>query len=344
MSLPTVKSYNLKPQVFTRESMFSVAELLEARARQLVTTERTERSNADQVIVNDFNAKIQTLTTELAQVRLLADSLGDAELAQLEDSLLRVLNQPAFAELLSGGTLEGFKLNSIVRALASQPDEAYTERDVLVNGVATVITMGFADGRRSTLTAALTPVPADAEAGTPERLVYNYTTSDFLGLPAVQTVTYNVFRFTGSDKLWLEEHRNDLILFNVSANFIPAGPAPTLATPDLNSDGVIGINTVPPTPPVDRVALTLATLATLQAKQADKAAADALVVTAANAVTAAQADVDALVGSSDQAAIDTAAAMLTGAQQAASNAINAAADAATAQAVAQAAYDAALVG
>jgi hypothetical protein len=341
MSLSTIKSYNLRPAVFTRESMFSIAELLDARARQLVATERTDRSNADQSIVNNFTAQIQALTTELAQVRLLADSLGDAELAQMEDSLLRVLNQPTFADLISGGTLEGFKLNSIVRALASQPDEAYTERDAVVHGVATVITMGFTDGRRSTMTAALTPVPANVDAGTPERLVYTYTTNDFLGLPAVQTVTYNVARFTGSDKLWLEEHRNDLILFDISANFMPAGPAPKLLTPDLNSDGVIGINTAPPAPPVDRVALTLATL---QAKQADKAAADAQVIATASAVAAAQADVDALVGSSDQAAIDAAAGVLLGAQQAASAAINAAADATTAVAVAQAAYDAALAG
>lgn len=250
MTLRTVKSYDLKPTVFTRDSMFSVAELLDQRARQLVAAEATARENADVAIVNEFNAKVQAITAELGRVRLLAESLGDAELAQLEDSLLQVLQQPAFQELLSGGSLEGFKLNSIVLALASQPDEAYIERSNPIHGVATVIKMGFTDGRSSILSAELTSIAADAEAGTPERIRFDYRTENFLGLPAVQTVLFNVFRFTGSDKLWLEEVRRDLVLFDLTAQFLAAGPAPVLQTPDLNTDGVIGLGT-----PVDPVAV-----------------------------------------------------------------------------------------
>lgn len=338
MTLRTVKSYDLKPTVFTRDSMFSIAELLDQRARQLVATEATARENADVAIVNEFNDKVQVITAELARVKLLAESLGDAELAQLEDSLLQVLQQPAFQELLSGGSLQGFKLNSIVEALASQPDEAYTERSNPVHGVATVIKMGFTDGRSSILSAELTSIAADAEAGTPERLRFDYRTQDFLGLPAVQSVLFNVFRFVGSDKLWLEEVRSDLVLFDITANFIQAGPAPTLITPDLNSDQVIGLNTVVP---VDNVALTLAAL---QVAQTNKTNADAQVVIDTAAVEAAQATVDALVGSEDAGAISDADAALAQNQQAKANSVAAAAAAAAALAAAQSAYDAALAG
>lgn len=250
MTLRTVKSYDLKPTVFTRDSMFSVAELLDQRARQLVATEATARENADVAIVNEFNTKVQVIAAELARVKLLAESLGDAELAQLEDSLLQVLQQPAFQELLSGGSLEGFKLNSIVHALASQPDEAYIERSSPIHGVATVIKMGFTDGRSSILSAELVSIAADAEAGTPERLRFDYRTQNFLGLPAVQSVLFNVFRYVGSDKLWLEEVRRDLVLFDLTTQFLASGPTPVLVTPDLNADSIIGTGT-----PVDPVAV-----------------------------------------------------------------------------------------
>ena len=250
MTLRTVKSYDLKPTVFTRDSMFSVAELLDQRARQLVATEATARENADVAIVNEFNTKVQVIAAELARVKLLAESLGDAELAQLEDSLLQVLQQPALQELLSGGSLEGFKLNSIVQALASQPDEAYIERSSPIHGVATVIKMGFTDGRSSILSAELVSIAANAEAGTPERVRFDYRTQNFLGLPALQSVLFNVFRFAGSDKLWLEEVRRDLVLFDLTAQFLASGPAPVLLTPDLNADSIIGMGT-----PVDPVAV-----------------------------------------------------------------------------------------
>lgn len=241
MTIQSIRSYDLGPKVFTRESMFNIADMLAQRAQQLVTAEETARTNADQAIIMRFTTDIGALTSELAQVRVLAETLGGTELAQIEDSLLKVLNQPAFAELLSGGSLEGFKLSSIVKAIASQPDVASFQRSARVDGVETQITMVMTDGRQATFSASITEVAADDAAGTPERRLYRYVSPDFLGLPAQQDVLFNVFRLPGIQGPFLEEFRTDLVLFDIGASFVVAGPAPVLATPDLNADGTIGI-------------------------------------------------------------------------------------------------------
>ena len=277
--MSTIKSYDLQPVVFTGDSVFNIAELLDQRARQLVAAEEAARTNADAKIVNDFTAEVAAINAEVARVRLLAESLGDAELAQLEDALLRVLTQPTFQELLSGGALDGFRLNSIVKALKDQPDPASIERLNPVHGVATVVKMGFTDGRVSILSADIVEIPADDVAGTPERLRYDYTTEDFLGLPAVQKVLFNVHRFAGSPKLWLEEVRRDLVLFDITPKFIAAGPAPALITPDLNTDGKIGLQSVADPVALARAALDAA-LAEKIAATVAREQADAAVVTA----------------------------------------------------------------
>jgi hypothetical protein len=278
----TFKSYDLQPTVFTGQSVFSIAELLDQRARQLVANEQTRAENAERDIIARFDAEVSAVNAEIARVKLLAESLGDAELAQLEDSLLKVLTQPAFQELLSGGSLDGFKLNSIVKAIKDQPDVAHIERMSPINGVASVIRMGFTDGRSSVLSADIVNLPADEAAGTPERLRFDYKTNDFLGLPAVQKVLFNVYRFPGSDKPWLEEVRRDLILFDLTDKFLLAGTAPTLLTPDLNLDGRIGS-----APAVDPVA---AARAALDAALAEKIAATQAREAAQSAKVAAQAE------------------------------------------------------
>ena len=187
----TFKSYDLQPTVFTGQSVFSIAELLDQRARQLVANEQTRAENAERDIIARFDAEVAAVNAEVARVRLLAESLGDAELAQLEDSILKVLTQPALQGLLSGDSLDDFKLNSIVKAIKDQPDVAHIERMSPINGVASVIRMGFTDGRSSVLSADIVNLPADEAAGTPERLRFDYKTNDFLGLPAVQKVLFN---------------------------------------------------------------------------------------------------------------------------------------------------------
>ena len=80
MTQRTFKSYDLQPTVFTGQSVFSIAELLDQRARQLVANEQTRAENAERDIIARFDAEVAAVNAEVARVRLLAESLGDAEL------------------------------------------------------------------------------------------------------------------------------------------------------------------------------------------------------------------------------------------------------------------------
>lgn len=248
MALESRKVYSLKTQVFTQDSVFSLAELLQARARQLVADESARAGNAEQAIIRDFSAQITTITDELARVRLMAETLGDGELSQIEDALLKVLNQPAFQALLSGGSLEGFKLSSVVATVARQPDIATEESDHFIHGVATVKRITMTDNSSAVFSASIVGIPADAEAGTPERMEYRFVSPDFLGLPATFVALYDVSRFPGSDKAWLTEVRVDNIVFDLTRLFESSGAAQVLSAPDLNADGAVGIPAPAPEP------------------------------------------------------------------------------------------------
>lgn len=241
MSINSIKSYSLSTKVFTGNAVFDIANLLDSRARQLVSIEADARTSADAAIDSKFTAAVAEINAELARVTVLAETLGNAELGQVEDSLLKVLSQPDFQGLLSGGVLEGYKLQSLVQSLLNRPEEAQDIIQAYVNDVPSVVTKVMTDGRQGTFSATLVPIEADAAAGTPERLMYRYVCADFLGAPAIQEVTFNVSRFPGSDKLWLQEQAVGYILVDFRSDYV-AGQAAQVLVPDLNGDAVIGIN------------------------------------------------------------------------------------------------------
>ena len=65
--MSTIKSYDLQPTVFTGDSVFNIAELLDQRARQLVAAEEAARTNAAAKIVNDFTAEVAAINAEVAR-------------------------------------------------------------------------------------------------------------------------------------------------------------------------------------------------------------------------------------------------------------------------------------
>lgn len=302
------QSYDLNvTNNFAGETVLAIGQALVGHVSALNAQEIAARSNADADNLRQLQDFVAAATTRMDLIESKADTLTGGEFSQLEEVIMQVLQQPGFANLLQGLSINiggtSYAMTSVVAALAAVKEIVRRDQANLVGGLPRLITLTLSDNSQHVFTAveAITPAVRN-EAGdivTPELRTYTYTCPSFLGAPASQVYSYRADPIViggltiGAPNI-TEVYRTQIVI-DLTGQF-SGGTTPTLVTPELSGDDYLGT-----TPPAPAPAPTPAPAPNLTALQAAVATAEDDLAAAGQVRDGAQAGLTAAVAARDAA-------------------------------------------